>query len=75
MWREPVETSVTVSSTAKQRVSSGEVGTYRPSIAGVTLEIELWTSGRRMMKGAPIDVQSSIFQLSRIDAEAPNACR
>jgi hypothetical protein len=39
------------------------------------LKIELWASGEGMMKdgeGAPIDVQLSIFQLSRIDAEAPN---
>jgi hypothetical protein len=39
------------------------------------LEIELWASGEYMLKdgeSAPIDVQLSIIQLSRIDAEAPN---
>jgi hypothetical protein len=39
------------------------------------LEIELWASGEDMMENgevAPIDFQLSIFQLSHIDAEAPN---
>jgi len=52
-----------------------EVGTYRPSTTSVTLEIKLWASGEDMMKdgdGAPIDDQLPIFQLSRIDAEAPD---
>jgi hypothetical protein len=47
------------------------VGTYRPFTIRVTLEIELWASGKDG-EGAPVDVQLSIFQLSRIDAEAPN---
>jgi hypothetical protein len=52
-----------------------KVGTYRPSTTRVTLEIELWASGEDMMENgevAPIDFQLSIFQLSHIDAEAPN---
>ena len=51
------------------------MGTYRPSTTRITLEIELWASDEDMMRdgeGAPIDVQLSIFQPSRTDAEAPN---
>jgi len=73
LWREPVETSVTVSLLRNNGFSSGESAELTVHlIAGVTLEIEAVDSGEGMMKGAPIDVQSSIFQLSRIDAEAPN---
>jgi len=69
------ETSFAVSLRRSNGVCQAKVGTYRPSTTRVTLEIELWASGEDMMKdgeGAPVDVQLSIFQLSRIDAEAPN---
>ena len=65
------ETSFAVSLLRSNSFFQAKVGTYRPFTIRVTLEIELWASGKDG-EGAPIDVQLSIFQLSRIDAEAPN---
>jgi hypothetical protein len=59
----------------KKKDCRAKVGSYHPSATRVTLEIELWASGKGMMTdgdGVPINVQLSIFQLCCIDAEAPN---
>jgi hypothetical protein len=77
MWGGSVKTSFPVSPLRSNSFRQAEVRTHRPSTTRVTVEIEFWVSCKEMMsdgEGAPIDVevQFSIFQLSRINVEAPN---
>ena len=80
LWRGSVKHNILhcESTTKQQFFCRAKVGAYRPFTTRVTLEIELWASGEDVMRdgeGAPIDVQLSIFQLSRVDAEAPDVAR